>query len=54
MLFNSFLFLFFFAAVYPIYWAPRGKARLAFLIGVSVLFYAAWGLQSEGLSLIHI
>ena len=48
MLFNSFLFLFFFAAVYPVYWALRGKARVAFLVGVSVLFYSAWGLQSEG------
>lgn len=48
MLFNSFLFLFFFAAVYPIYWALRGKPRIAFLIGASVLFYSAWGLQSEG------
>ncbi|MCE9596645.1 MAG: MBOAT family protein [Spirochaetia bacterium] len=49
MLFNSFLFLFFFAAAYVIYWVLRGKARLAFLIGASILFYSAWGLQREGL-----
>jgi D-alanyl-lipoteichoic acid acyltransferase DltB (MBOAT superfamily) len=50
MLFNSFLFLIFFGFVYILYWALRGRARIAFLIGASVLFYSAWGLQSEGWS----
>jgi len=49
MLFNSFLFLLFFTVVYLVYWLLRGKLRLAFLIAASVLFYSAWGLQSEGL-----
>ena len=48
MLFNSVLFLFFFAAVYLIYWNLSGRSRQYFLIFASALFYAAWGLEREG------
>ena len=48
MLFNSFVFLAFFAAVYFVYWGLSGAARRHFLIAASIVFYAAWGLQSEG------
>ncbi len=49
MLFNSVLFLFFFAAVYLIYWSLTGRPRLYFLGFASLVFYAAWGLEREGL-----
>ena len=49
MLFNSVLFLFFFAAVYFVYWSLSARPRQYFLIGASILFYAAWGLEREGL-----
>jgi len=48
MLFNSILFLAFFAVVYFIYWNLTGKSRRALLIFASIIFYAAWGLQREG------
>lgn len=48
MLFNSVLFLVFFLLVYFLYWSLQGRARRYFLIGASIVFYAAWGLQSEG------
>jgi len=49
MLFNSILFLVFFAIVYFVYWSLRGRFRQYFLTFASILFYAAWGLQREGL-----
>ena len=48
MLFNSILFLAFFAFVYVIYWNLRGKSRQVFLLLASIAFYAVWGLQKEG------
>ncbi|MBE7437124.1 MAG: MBOAT family protein [Spirochaetales bacterium] len=48
MLFNSVLFLAFFALTYLIYWQLRGKSRSLFLIFASALFYATWGLEREG------
>ncbi len=49
MLFNSVLYLLFFPVVYLLYWNLRGRARQYLLIGASIVFYAAWGLQREGL-----
>lgn len=49
MLFNSVQYLIFFALTYIVYWALRGKPRLFALISASVLFYAAWALEQEGL-----
>ena len=48
MLFNSVLYLIFFISVYFIYWSLTGRSRKLFLISVSILFYAIWGLNSEG------
>ena len=48
MLFNSFVFLAFFAIVYLVYWNLSGTARRYFLVAASIVFYATWGLQSEG------
>ncbi len=48
MLFNSFVFLFFIAIVYTVYWNVGGRLRQYFLIFASIVFYATWGLQSEG------
>ncbi len=48
MLFNSILFVFFFAVTFLVYWQLRGSARHYFLILASLLFYAVWGLQKEG------
>ncbi|MCB1168726.1 MAG: hypothetical protein KDK25_00245, partial [Leptospiraceae bacterium] len=48
MLFNSFLFLLFFAAVYVIYWSLPSRFRSGVLIVASVVFYATWGLNREG------
>ncbi len=48
MLFNSFVFLAFFSLVYFIYWSLAGRPRRYFLIAASIVFYATWGLQSEG------
>ena len=48
MLFNSFLFLLFFAAVYVIYWLLPSRYRPGVLIIGSVIFYATWGLNREG------
>ncbi len=49
MLFNSFVFLAFFAVVYIAYWSLSNNAgRRYFLICASIVFYATWGLQSEG------
>ncbi len=49
MLFNSVSFLFFFPVVYSVYWLLKGSARRIFIISASVLFYAAWGIEKEGL-----
>ena len=48
MLFNSFLFLLFFAAVYVIYWVLPSRYRPGVLIVGSIIFYATWGLNREG------
>lgn len=49
MLFNSILFLVFFAVVYLAYWNLRGRLQRFFLIAASLVFYAVWGLEREGL-----
>lgn len=49
MLFNSLLYLFFFPAVYLIYWTINSESRRYLLIGSSILFYAVWGLEREGI-----
>lgn len=49
MLFNSLLYFIFFISVFFIYWALSGRARKLFLITASLLFYAVWGIKSEGL-----
>ncbi|MCB1164529.1 MAG: MBOAT family protein [Leptospiraceae bacterium] len=48
MLFNSFLFLLFFAVVYVVYWLLPSRFRASVLIIASVVFYATWGLNREG------
>jgi len=48
MLFNSVLFLIFFSVVYVTYWSLSGNWRKYFLILASIVFYAVWGLTSEG------
>lgn len=42
MIFNSFEFAVFFAAVFPIYWLLRLRAQNLFLIAASYLFYGWW------------
>lgn len=42
MRFTTFGFLVFFLVVYVVYWALRGRSRLAFLALASSVFYAAW------------
>lgn len=44
MRFTTFGFLAFFLVVYIVYWALRGRSRLAFLALASSLFYAAWSI----------
>lgn len=48
MLFNSFLFLLFFAVVYAVYWTLPSRYRPGVLIVGSIVFYATWGLNREG------
>lgn len=48
MLFNSLIFVFFFAVVYLIYWQLSGRPRQHFLLAASIIFYATWGLDREG------
>lgn len=54
MLFNSWLFVAFFAVVYPIYRAlgRRHRAQNAFLLVASLAFYAAWDWRFLGLLLL--
>ena len=42
MRFTTLTFLFFFIAVYVLFWVVRGRSRLGLLIGASLVFYAAW------------
>ncbi len=42
MVFNSHVFVLFFALFYPVYRLLRGRARMAWLLGASYLFYAYW------------
>ena len=49
MLFNSIYFLFFFPIVYLPYWFLWGGLRRNYLTFASILFYAVWGLEREGL-----
>lgn len=42
VLFNTWIFALFFAAVFTVYHLLRGRWRMAFLLAASYLFYAAW------------
>ena len=44
MRFTTLSFLIFFAVLYLVYWAVRGRARLHVLFFGSLLFYAAWSI----------
>lgn len=57
MLFNSFVFLYFFTAVFFIYWLLCNKSvkiRNAFLLMTCVLFYAVWDWRFLGLLFLNI
>jgi alginate O-acetyltransferase complex protein AlgI len=49
MVFNSLTFLIFAAAFFPVYFLLRGKARLFWCLGMSLLFYGWWDWRFLGL-----
>ncbi|MFN3603644.1 MAG: MBOAT family O-acyltransferase [Leptonema sp. (in: bacteria)] len=49
MLFNSILYLLFFFVVFFFYWILKEKLRKYLLVFASMIFYATWGLNEEGL-----
>lgn len=50
MLFDEFLFLFFFAACFVVHWSLRGnRPRKIWLVGCSFVFYGAWDWRFLGL-----
>ena len=53
MLFNSYLFLFFFAAAFAIYWNIRSlRVQNIFLVIASYIFYACWDWRFLGLIIV--
>ena len=51
MLFNSFLFLYFFLAVFALRWALPPRLVGPFLLAASYVFYLSWGLKYAALIL---
>ncbi len=50
MLFNSILYFIFFIIVYIVYWLSPYKFKKYILIIASIIFYATWGITSEGIT----